>query len=168
MAKLKECIVGAVCPQSYEIRHLTEAQIGQAFPLVREFGDTFSLAEWQQYAKRFLDSGRGLRRESGILVVHGPASIYLRGLCVYRLFPDIVGGDRLITGCFAVPATIDCHAVARELVTACAAIAEAHGCHWVHVHLCERNRWIETVMHDAGYANDRSSFLYAVPSYRHH
>lgn len=147
---------------NYEIRHLTEAQVDQAYPLVREVVGSLSVPEWQRYAGRLLASGRGLRRESGIIAAIGPGSIYLRGLCAYRIFPDPVGEDRLIAGCFAVPATIDCEAVARELIGGCRAIADAHGCHALHVHLVERNRWIEPLLRAVGFASDSTAYVHAV------
>ena len=76
----------AVYPAVYEIRHLTEAQVGQAFPLVREIAGSLTVAQWQRYAARLLATGKGLRREGGIIVAHQLGSIYIRGLCAYHLF----------------------------------------------------------------------------------
>jgi len=143
----------------YEIRHLTEVQVDQAYPLVRELVASMSVPEWQRFAGRLLASGRGLRRESGIIAALGPGSVYFRGLCGYRIFPDPSGRDLLIAGCFAVPATIDCESVARALIVACQAVADAHGCESVEVHLSERNRWIEPLLLDAGYGVDSTAYV---------
>lgn len=151
-----------VTTSDYEIRHLTEAQVDQAYPLVREVVATLSVPEWQRYAGRLLASGRGLRRESGIIAALGFGSIYFRGLCAYRIFPDLLGSDRLIAGCFAVPSTIDCETVAHELILGCRIIAEAHGCHAVHVHLVERNRWIEPLLRMVGFGADTTAYVQAV------
>lgn len=157
----------AVYPAVYEIRHLTEAQVDQAFPLVREIACSLSIGEWQRYASRMLTSERGLRREGGIIVAHQHGSIYIRGLCAYRLFPELFARDRLVTGCFAVPETIDCDSVARELIGACGSIAEAHGCRAVQVQLVDRNQWIEPLLRQAGYVVDHASYVWHLPNLNH-
>lgn len=149
-------------PEAYEIRRLSEAQICQAFPLVREIAGSLSLAQWQRYARRLLAKSRGSRAENGILVARRLGSIYLRGLCSYRTVPDLLMRDRLVVGCFAVPATIDCEAVARELIHACQAIAQARGCRSVQFQLGESNRWIEPLLREAGFAVDRRTFVHEV------
>lgn len=158
----------AVNRTDYEIRHLTEAQVDQAYPLVREVVASLSVPEWQRYAGRLLASGRGLRRESGIIAALGFGTIYIRGLCAYRIFPDPLGRDRLIAGCFAVPTTIDCESVARELIGGCRAIAEAHGCEALHIHLVERNRWIEPLLRTVGFGVDPSAYVQAVSGVGRH
>lgn len=167
MATVQQTVLHAVHPAIYEIRHLTEAQVSQAFPLVREIAGSLTIGQWQRYAARLLATGRGLNREGGIIVVHQQGSIYIRGLCAYRLFPDLVAQDRLIAGCFAVPETIDCDSVARELISACDAIGQAHGCCSVQVHLVERNRWIAPLLREAGYTVDHGSFVHTLPSSGH-
>ncbi len=162
-----QTVLHAVSPAVYDIRHLTEAQVSQAFPLVREIAGAVSIAQWQQYASRLLATGKGLRREGGTIVAHQHDSIYIRGLCAYRLFPDLMARDRLIAGCFAVPETIDCASVARELITACHAIAEAHDCCTVQIHLVDRNRWIIPLLRSNGYVVDQSSFIHPLASYGH-
>lgn len=149
----------AVCPTEYEIRHLTEAQVSQAFPLVREIAGTLSIAQWQQYAARLLVTGKGQRREAGIIAAIQHGSIYIRGLVVYHLFPDLMARDRLIAGCFAVPETIDCDSVARQLIAACQAVAEERACGTVQIQLVERNRWIIPLLRNAGYVVDDTAFV---------
>ena len=149
-------------PAGYEIRRLSEAQIGQAFPLVREIAGSLSLAQWQRYARRQLARGQGSRAENSIIAARRLGSIYLRGLCSYRTVPDLLMRDRLVVGCFAVPATIDCEAVARELIRACQAIARAQGCRSVQFQLGESNRWIEPLLREAGFAVDRRTYVHEV------
>lgn len=152
----------------YEIRHLTEGQIDQAYPLVRELVVSMSVPEWQRFAGRLMGSGRGLRRESGIIAAVGHGSVYFRGLCGYRIFPDPVGRDLLIAGCFAVPTTIDCESVARALISGCRAVADAHGCDLIEVHLSERNRWLEPLLLDAGFGVDSTAYVQRVPATGRH
>ena len=135
---------------------------------MRELVASMSVPEWQRFASRLLASGRGLRRDSGIIAALGPGTVYFRGLCSYRIFPDPVGSDLLIAGCFAVPATIDCEAVARALIGGCRAVADAHGCAVVEIHLSERNRWLEPLLLDAGFGADRTAYVQRVAAtYRH-
>lgn len=167
MATDWQTVPHAVYPATYDIRHLTEAQVSQAFPLVREIAGSLTIAQWHQYASRLLATGKGLRREGGIIVAHQHGSIYIRGLCAYRLFPDLIARNRLIAGCFAVPETIDCDSVARELVAACDSIAEAHDCGTVQIQLVERNRWLTPLLRNAGYGVDHGSFVHSLASYGH-
>ena len=159
--------LNAVSPGVYEIRRLSEAQISQAFPLVREIAGSLSLTQWQRYARRVLTNSRGSRSKNGIIVARRAGSIYLRGLCSYRTVPDLLARDRLVVGCLAVPATIDCDSVARELIRACQSIAEAHGCRSVQFQLVEPNRWIEPLLREAGFAIDRHAYVHEVASQAH-
>jgi hypothetical protein len=148
---------------TYEIRPLTRGQVDQAFPLVREIAGSLSIGQWQCYARRLLAAGqRGARHDSGIIAAHGPRALYLRGLFTYRTLPDLIGRDRLVAGCFAVPGTIDRTAIARALIEACRITAEAAECRTIQVDLVERNQWLAALLCDAGFEADSSSFLRTV------
>ncbi|MGD9536600.1 MAG: hypothetical protein AB7P52_08180 [Alphaproteobacteria bacterium] len=129
---------------------------------MREIAGSLSLGQWQRYARRLLARGRGQRAENGIIVARQMGSIYLRGLCAYRTVPDLLARDRLVVGCFAVPATIDCEAVARELIRACQSIAQAQGCRSVQFQLGESNRWITPLLREAGFAADRGTYVHEI------
>ncbi len=153
----------ALSPTLYEVRPLTEAEIGQAFPLVREIAGALSLADWRRYAGQSLAAGRGIGRDGGFIGARQHGSIYLRGLCAYRLFPDLAAQNRFMAGCFAVPETIDCVAVARALIGACTSIAESANCGAVQIHLVERNQWIASLLREAGFAADQRAYARLMP-----
>lgn len=159
MALHRQTRLHAVKPAVYEVRHLIAAEIGQAFPLVREIASALSMADWQRYVGRSFATGRGLRREHGIIGALQHGSIYLRGLCTYRLVPDLTAYDRRMAGCFAVPKTIDCVAVARALIAACRSIAESFDCSAVQFQLVERNQWIASLLREAGYSADQRTYV---------
>lgn len=155
--------LSAVTPLDYEVRLLSVAEIRRAFPLVREIIGALEMAEWQRYAGQSLSSGNGRRRERGVIGALKRGSIYLRGLCAYRLFPELMAHDRLMAGCFAVPETIDCVAVAQALIAACDSIAETHGCGAVQFQLVERNQWIASLLREAGYVADQRVYARQLP-----
>ncbi len=144
---------------TYKVRHLAEAGVDQAFPLVREIAGSLSLADWRRHAAMLIWTGRERPPDSGIVVVQRHNSNYIRGLCAYRLCPDLAVSFRLIVGCFAVPEAVDCASVARALIAACGSIAEAHDCRAVQVLLVEPNSWVAPLLHKAGYCVDQGSFV---------
>jgi len=125
---------------------LDAKEIDRAFPLVSAGAPDLTLSAWRRYASRLLADqppggqeieGQGIEwPKTGIVVVRSRDS-YIHGLFSYRVVEDLRTGPTVCANDFVALGLLHRAEAISTLVNALEAIAVAHGCAHMHVHLPE-------------------------------
>lgn len=135
------------------IRRLSENQIAQAFPLLREAGRCDSLANWTDYALAFIGDIPGSAWPSGITVAEQSNRCFV-GLYSYVVRPCLRFGRVLSIGDFTVMAPFGKEVVAERLLDSVTQLARAQRANELEIGLASASGWLAALLGKRGYALD--------------
>ncbi|MFO1189838.1 MAG: hypothetical protein U1E97_09710 [Alphaproteobacteria bacterium] len=120
---------------------LDAKEIDRAFPLVSAGASDLTLSAWRRYAGRLLadqpPGGQGTEWPKAGIVVARSKDSYIHGLFSYRVVEDLRTGPTVCANDFVALGLLHRAEAISTLVNALEAIATAHGCAHMHVHLPE-------------------------------
>lgn len=132
---------------------MSQAEVDQAFPLIRAICPEADLAGWRHFAVQRL--AQEPKHGTGILVVRNEQDCIV-AIAAFLLSHDLVHGPVLLADHFGALDIVDQGAVARALESGLEKIARRHGCVAVHTNLTSSGQegdddWLCSVLFERGH-----------------
>lgn len=135
------------------IRRLSEKQVAQAFPLLRESGRCDSLASWKDYALAFIADTPDSAWPSGITVAE-QSNRCLVGLYSYVVRPCLRSGRVLSVGDLTVMTPFGKEVVAERLLDSVTQLARTQRVNQLEIGLASATGWLAALLGKRGYSLD--------------
>ncbi|MEO3427520.1 hypothetical protein AAFN88_01590 [Pelagibius sp. CAU 1746] len=132
---------------------LSQAEVDQAFPLIRTICPDANLDAWRSFASQRI--AQGSEKGTGILIVRNEQGCIV-AIAAFLLSHDLVHGPILLADHFSALDIVDQGNVARALEAGLEKIARRHGCSAVHTSIPSTDRrsddgWLCSVLFERGH-----------------